>query len=102
MKFSRHAGLKMYSPKYLKLLENIENEENKGLHLIYSQFRTLEGIALFKEVLQANGYAEFKIHKVGGSDWEIVETEDDIGKPKFALHTGTETDEEKKDYIECI
>ena len=90
------SGLKMYSPKYLKLFENIENEENKGLHLIYSQFRTLEGIALFKEVLEANGYAEFKIQKVGGSDWEIVEKEDDIKKPKFALHTGTETDEEKK------
>ncbi len=90
------SGLKMYSPKYMKLLENIENEENKGLHLIYSQFRTLEGIALFKEVLEANGYAEFKIQKVGGSDWEIVEKEDDIKKPKFALHTGTETDEEKK------
>ena len=90
------AGLKMYSPKYLKLLENIVNKENKGLHLIYSQFRTLEGIALFKEVLQANGYAEFKIQKAGGSDWEMVESDEDIGKPKFALHTGTETDEEKK------
>ena len=90
------SGLKMYSPKYLKLLENIQNKENKGLHLIYSQFRTLEGVALFKEVLEANGYAEFRIQKVSGSDWEIVEKEEDIGKPKFALHTGTETDEEKK------
>ena len=90
------SGLKMYSPKYLKLLENIEDKENKGLHLIYSQFRTLEGIALFKEVLEANGYAEFKIQKAGGSDWEMVESDEDVGKPKFALHTGTETDEEKK------
>ena len=78
------------------MLENIQNKENKGLHLIYSQFRTLEGVALFKEVLEANGYAEFRIQKVSGSDWEMVEKEEDIGKPKFALHTGTETDEEKK------
>ena len=92
------AGLKMYSPKFLRILENIQNVENRGLHLIYSQFRTLEGIALFKEVLETNGYAEFKIQKVqgGGNDWEIIEKEEDKGKPKFALHTGTETDEEKK------
>ena len=91
------AGLKMYSPKFLRLLQNIQNEENKGLHLIYSQFRTLEGIALIKETLEANGYAEFRIQKISGSnDWEVVEKPEDKGKPKFALHTGTESDEEKK------
>ena len=91
------SGLKMYSPKFLRLLQNIQDEENKGLHLIYSQFRTLEGIALIKETLQANGYAEFRIQKISGSnDWEVVEQPEDKGKPKFALHTGTESDEEKK------
>ena len=91
------AGLKMYSPKFLRLLQNIQNKENKGLHLIYSQFRTLEGIALIKETLEANGYAEFRIQKISGSnDWEVVENPEDKGKPKFALHTGTESDEEKK------
>ena len=65
--------------------------------MIYSQFRTLEGIALIKETLQANGYAEFRIQKISGSnDWEVVEQPEDKGKPKFALHTGTESDEEKK------
>ena len=38
-------------------------EENKGLHLIYSQFRTLEGIGIFQLVLEANGFAQFKIAK---------------------------------------
>ena len=91
------AGLKMYSPKFLRLLQNIQDKENKGLHLIYSQFRTLEGIALIKETLEANGYAEFRIQKIAGSnDWEVVEKPEDKGKPKFALHTGTESDEEKK------
>jgi hypothetical protein len=87
----------MYSPKLAKILDNVNREDNVGLHLIYSQFRTLEGIALMKMTLEANGYAEFKIHKVlGTNDWEIVEREEDVGKPKFALHTGTESDEEKK------
>ena len=91
------SGLKMYSPKFLRLLQNIQDPENKGLHLIYSQFRTLEGIALIKETLEANGYAEFRIQKISGSnDWEVVEKPEDKGKPKFALHTGTESDEEKK------
>ena len=90
-------GLAMYSPKLAKILDNVNREDNVGLHLIYSQFRTLEGIALMKMTLEANGYAEFKIHKVlGTNDWEIVEHEEDVGKPKFALHTGTESDEEKK------
>ena len=90
-------GLATYSPKFLRILENIQDPSNKGLHLIYSQFRTMEGIGIIKLVLEANGFAEFKIRKKGQEgDWEMVETEEDMGKPKFALHTGTETDEEKK------
>ena len=56
--------LKIYSPKFLRLLENIENPENRGKHLIYSQFRTLEGIGIFKLSMEENGYVEFKIEKV--------------------------------------
>ena len=89
-------GLRMYSPKFLKILQNIQNSENTGLHLIYSQFRTLEGIALIKYMLDANGYAQFKIRKASGGDWEVVESEEDKGKPKYALHTGTESEEEKR------
>ena len=90
------TGLKMYSPKFLKILQNIQSRDNVGLHLIYSQFRTLEGIALLKYMLDANGYAQFKIRKTSGGDWEMVESEEDKGKPKYALHTGTESEEEKK------
>lgn len=90
------TGLQMYSPKFLKILQNIQDKDNVGLHLIYSQFRTLEGIALLKYMLDANGYAQFRIRKTSGGDWEIVESEEDKGKPKYALHTGTESEEEKK------
>jgi hypothetical protein len=77
--FLSKEGLKKYSPKFLKLLENIQNEENKGLHLIYSQFRTIEGIGILKLILEANGYAEFKIKKDVSSDkWEIIEKEDAV------------------------
>jgi len=89
------AGLQMYSPKFLKIMENIQNKDNEGLHLIYSQFRSMEGIGILKLILEANGFAELKLHRSGG-EWDLDEKEGDVGKPKFALHTGTESDEEKK------
>ena len=41
-----------YSPKFLTMLENIQDSEYLGLHLVYSQFRTMEGIGLFSLVLE--------------------------------------------------
>jgi hypothetical protein len=49
-------GLKTYSPKFLNILENLTDAENVGLHLIYSQFRTIEGIGILKLILEANGF----------------------------------------------
>ena len=87
-------GLKTYSPKFLAILRNVIDPDHKGLHLIYSQWRTLEGIGLFKLVLEANGYVEFKLTKKG-MQWEIEDWDKDPEKPRFALYTGTETAEEK-------
>jgi len=94
-KYLTDDALQMLSPKFMKILENISDSDNVGLHLLYSHFRTIEGIGLMKLILLANGFAEFKIKKVG-EDWDIVEEETDIGKPKFVLYTGTETTEEKE------
>jgi hypothetical protein len=55
----------------------------------------LEGIGILKVVLEANGFAEFKIAK-SGDTWDIVDQPDSEGKPRFALYTGTETAEEKE------
>jgi hypothetical protein len=87
-------GLKTYSPKFLAILRNVIDPDHKGLHLIYSQWRTLEGIGLFKLVLEANGFVEFKLTKKG-THWEIEDWDKDPEKPRFALYTGTETAEEK-------
>jgi hypothetical protein len=96
-KYLSPEGLRIYSPKFLKILDNLNNPDHEGLQMIYSQFRTMEGIGILKLVLEANGYAEFKIRKKGKEgDWEMVESEEDRGKPKFALHTGTESDAEKQ------
>ena len=88
-------ALQQYSPKYLAMLNTITNEEHRGLHLVYSQFRTFEGIGLFKLVLEYHGFAQFKLKNVSGA-WEIDIKEEDMAKPKFGLYTGTESAEEKE------
>jgi hypothetical protein len=88
-------ALGTYSPKFAKVLENITNPENDGLHLLYSHFRTIEGIGIIRLILLANGFAEFKIKKIG-ENWDIVDSIEDEGKPRFVLYTGTETAEEKE------
>ena len=95
-KYFTPAGLAEYSPKFLKVLQNLTSADHLGLHLIYSQFRTLEGIGLLSLVLKHNGFARFQITKNSSSVWEIAIPEEDIGKPTFALYTGTETAEEKE------
>lgn len=86
----------MYSPKFLKILQNITNRAHEGLHLIYSQFRTIEGIGILKLILEANGFAEFKIKRTPDGHWTVDIKEEDEPKPKFTLYTGTESDDEKR------
>jgi hypothetical protein len=88
--------LQKYSPKFLNILENIQDPEYQGLHLVYSQFRTAEGIGLFTLVLNKNGFTQFKIKKNPLGLWEINIPEAEEGKPTYALYTGTETVEEKE------
>jgi len=94
-KYLSKEALSNYSPKFARLLENLMNEENIGLHLMYSHFRTIEGIGIMRLILMANGFAEFKIQKTD-DQWDIIENEEDADKPKFVLYTGTETAEEKE------
>jgi hypothetical protein len=89
-------GLKTYSPKFLEMVKNINNPEHKGLHLVYSSFRSMEGIGIFSLALEANGFAKFKIKLNGIDGWDIDMSEEDMGKPCYAHYTGTETAEEKE------
>ena len=88
--------LQNYSPKFLAMLENITESHHYGLHLVYSQFRTIEGIGLFAMVLEANGFARFKIRKNDSGSWVLDISDADQGKPMYALYTGTESDEERE------
>ena len=88
-------GLSKYSAKFAKILENLQNEEYRGLHLLYSQFRTLEGIGILKIILEKNGFVEFKLSRTGG-DWSIENFDVSPESPRFVLYTGTESAEEKE------
>ena len=94
--FLSKTALETYSPKFLNILENIQDKDHVGLHLIYSQFRTLEGIGILKLILMSNGFTQFKIKKDETGVWKLNIPEEDLGKPKFALYTGTEDQEEKE------
>ena len=94
--FLTPTSLQIYSPKFLHILENIKDPKYLGLHLVYSQFRTLEGIGIFSLVLEKNGFTRFKIKKNSSNGWEIDIAPENQGKPTYALYTGTESDEEKK------
>ena len=95
-KYLSPTGLKILSPKFLQVLTNLHNETNVGLHLIYSQFRTIEGIGILSLILKHNGFTQFKISKNVDGIWQINIDAKDLGKPAFALYTGTETVEEKE------
>ena len=89
------SKLEIYSPKYLEMLRTITNPELKGLHLVYSQFRTLEGIGMFSLVLDKNGMSRFKL-KLTGTTWDLDMPIESFNRPMYALYTGTESREEKE------
>ena len=91
-KYLHRDHLEKYSPKYLEILKNIEKYDS--LHLFYSNFKKYEGVGIFRLVLLNNGYSEFKLKKMG-KDW-IVDCDPNDDKPKFVLHTGSVTEEEKR------
>jgi len=100
--------LKTYSPKFLKIMQNIKSHKHSK-HLIYSQFKTLEGIGLFELVLQQNDYVKFDIQKaVDGwtleDDFKLKLKQAIIENKKlkmYMLHTG-EVNEDKKTELRKI
>jgi hypothetical protein len=94
--------LKEYSPKFYKLLENIIDDANEGCHLMYTNFRQLEGIGIFSIILQYYGFIELRVEKTGSGGYSLkfnkMYSDADYGDNKkyFSLYTGSETPEEKE------
>lgn len=90
--------LEKYSPKMAKILENIEkHSRNPGI--VYSQFVSGEGIAIFARVLKAKGWKLFKEEKTGAdeSDFGIEQKTNKIRT--FAILSGDISPEDREDII---
>jgi hypothetical protein len=98
--FLTPEGLSQYSPKFAAVLDNIlsasADPARDGLHLIYSSFRNLEGIELFRHTLEANGFSQFKLKKNAAGEFVVNMTEEEIARPSYMLYTGKESVEEKE------
>ena len=81
--------LMKYSPKYNLILNRLE--ETPGLAFVYTEYKTLEGIAVLKIVLQANGYEELTLKKDSDGDYIInvdVDNPEEKTKKRFAFWGG--------------
>lgn len=70
-----NEDLQMFSPKYTEIIKDIQ--DTSGKVLVYSQFRTVEGVGMFKVYLGKYGYTEFTDDNV---------TADNIGKRFMILN----------------
>jgi len=69
----------IYSPKFAQMFEDINT--SPGSVLIYSQFRMIEGLGIFKEVLNRQGYAEINI--VNSEDFGYMIDDMDVFDEKY-------------------
>jgi len=105
-KYLSKTGLKQFSPKMLRILEDIEkNIGEKGGYknqFIYSQYLTAEGIGIFSEVLKLHGFQEYKLIKEGGVWKEDPSMDPD--KPAFGTFTGGKSgiDKERRELVRQI
>ena len=61
--------LPKYSPKYNMIMNSIL--QSPGNAFVYTEYKTLEGIAVLGIVLKANGYTEMKLKKDSDGDYVI-------------------------------
>jgi hypothetical protein len=79
-------NISKYSPKFKEILEKVT--ELNGTSMIYSQFRTVEGLGILGFALEKNGFARFKIKLNSDKQWDLDIKDEDMNKPKFIEYTG--------------
>ena len=87
-----------FSPKYVEMIKNIVSDSHLGLHLLYSQFRHMEGLEIFSLALDVNGFKQFKLSKNSSGILEVsrdfLESEDNT--LFYAMYTGEESSDERE------
>jgi len=95
-------SLMIYSPKFQKVLDNLET--SKGPALVYSNFKTLEGLGIFGLALEfQKDYMRLDVKQEGGQ-WnlapELLE-ETNLGKKRYITYSGDD-DAAKRDLLKHI
>jgi len=100
-KYLSEEGLKVYSPKMLKMLTDMKESIGEFKNqLVYSQHKTLEGLGIFGAILEANGFQQYKLIKKQGI-WEEDPTMK-AGVPAYGLYTGEQSEEERSLYLQIF
>lgn len=106
--------LPKYSPKYAKILENILSAP--GSSLVYSQFLDMEGIGIFKEILQINDFQPIVIEADGTGNLRFTDATKkslakgpagtkgpgDAGAYRYLSFTGGEDREKRSLYLKIF
>jgi len=99
LRLDNPQGLTVLSSKYAAMLQNIQN--TPGSSLIYSQFLDMEGIGIFRIVIDANGYAPIEIisDDTGGYSFS-TKTEESLRKgsiqPRYITFSGAEKEDVRR------
>jgi len=91
-----NKGLVQFSPKYAEILGRIR--ASPGPVLVYSQFKTLEGLGIFAAALRAadEKFLPLDIQKGGDGEWEIPAPLMDPAHPRYILYTGDQDLEKRR------
>ena len=93
-----NGPLMKYSPKYVEIIKNITSDEHIGSHLLYSQFRNMEGLDIFSMTLDVNGFKQFRLSKNSEGNLEVSrETLEALKNDElcYAMYTGKEIPDER-------
>ena len=89
--------LKDFSPKYAAIFDRVR--ASKGPVLIYSQFKTLEGLGVFATACDYQtdpGYVRLDIVK-GPNGWDLADSVKEAkGKERYILYTGDDSSEKRE------
>jgi hypothetical protein len=95
LRLDNPEGLRIYSPKYAAILQNIQNAA--GSSLVYSQFLDMEGIGIFRIVMDLNGYAPIEIISTASGPKFSKLTEESLRKgslqPRYITFSGAEKED---------
>ena len=98
LRLDNPEGLRIYSPKYAAILQNIQNAP--GSSLVYSQFLDMEGIGIFRLVMDANGYAPIEIIMSSSGPRFSERTEASLKKgtlqPRYITFSGAEKEDVRR------